>query len=285
MATDVEIERALNALAVTLNDQRLDRVDVARLDAIVVSSLGGEPHLRAVADELQPEELAWVQDDGGETVGRIELEGDGRWSVARTAGAVITQVPPPLLAPGTAPGAGFRDDEMGDSEVPPSVPILALLGAGALAAPVLVGSLMLISEVAGGATWATGVYSSTWTPLRGVAALVFGTSAYGGDFDVLPIAAGVGLLGAYATLVGAAGAALIGTACGPRPNAAWAIALGIAWALLVMQALAVNVVVSFLQSAPTVYESMPSWGWWIAHAAYGAALGLATAVVARRTAA
>jgi hypothetical protein len=29
---------------------------------------------------------------------------------------------------------------------------------------------------------------------------------------------------------------------------------------------------------------MPSWGWWIAHAAYGAALGLATALVARRTA-
>jgi hypothetical protein len=282
MATDVEIERALNALNVTLNDQRLDRVDVARLDEIVVASLGGERHLRAVADEVQPDELAWVRDDGGETVGRVELEGDGRWSVARTGGAVITEVPPRLLAPGTAPGAGFRDDAIGD--VPPPVPILALVGAAALASPVLVGALMLISEIAGSSTWAAGVYSSTWTPPRGVAALVFGTSAYGGDFDVLPILAGLALLGAYATLLGGAGAALIVAMCGPRPAAAWAVALGVAWALLVMQALVINVVVGFVQATPTVYESMPTWGWWIAHAAFGVGLGLATALVARKAA-
>jgi hypothetical protein len=128
------------------------------------------------------------------------------------------------------------------------------------------------------------VYSSTWTPLRGAAALVFGTSAYGGDLEVLPILAGALLLGGYATLLGGAGAALIVAMCGPRPPAGWAVALGVAWALLVMQALVINAVVGFAQSAPTVYESMPSWGWWIAHAAYGAALGLATALVARRTA-
>jgi cytochrome b561 len=112
---------------------------------------------------------------------------------------------------------------------------------------------------------------------------VFGTSAYGGDFAVLPIVGGLALLGGYATLLGGAGAMLIVTACGPRPATGWAIALGVAWALLVMQTLVINVVVSFVQSAPTVYESMPSWGWWIAHAAYGAALGLTTVMVARRT--
>jgi len=279
MATDVEIARALNALNVTLNDQRLDRVDVDRLDEIVAAS-----HLHAAADEIQPDQLAWIRDHAGETVGRVELEAGGRWSVARTGGAVITEPPPRLLAPGTAPGAGFRDDDAGERGAPPPVPVLALLAAGALAAPVLVASLLLISEIAGSSTWAAGVDSSTWTPLRGVAALVFGTSAYGGGFDVLPIAAGLALLGVYATALGAAGAALIVAAGGPRPPAGWAIALGIGWALLVMQALVINVVVSFVQSAPTVYESMPSWGWWIAHAAYGAALGLATALAARRTA-
>ena len=280
MPTDVEIDRALNALNVTLNDQQLDRVDVGRLEAIIAA----EHDLHVVADELQPEQLAWVRDDSGEDVGRVELAGDGRWTVERCGGTVITHAPPRVIGPVIAPGAGFRDDGSGEPAAPP-VPIGALVAAGALAAPVLVASLMLISEIAGSSTWAAGVDSSAWTPLRGVAALVFGTSAYGGDLDVLPILAGLALLGVYAVVLGAAGAALIVGACGARPAAGLAIGLGVAWALLVMQALVINVAVGLAQSAPTVYESLPSWGWWVAHAAYGAALGLATAHVARRTAA
>jgi hypothetical protein len=83
MATDVEIERALNALSTTLTDQGLDRVDVGRLDAIVVASLGGERHLHASPDARRPQRLAWLRDSSDATVGRIELAVDGRWTVGR----------------------------------------------------------------------------------------------------------------------------------------------------------------------------------------------------------
>ena len=46
MASDVEIGRALAAVAATLNDQRLESFDTARVQQIVTDSLGGEPLLK-----------------------------------------------------------------------------------------------------------------------------------------------------------------------------------------------------------------------------------------------
>ncbi len=39
-------------------------------------------------------------------------------------------------------------------------------------------------------------------------------------------------------------------------------------------------VVNLLQRRDTLYDALPHWGWWVAHATYGSALGLACA---RRT--
>lgn len=49
-----------------------------------------------------------------------------------------------------------------------------------------------------------------------------------------------------------------------------------------MQAIGINLLVGLAQSAPTVYESLPPWGWWVAHGAYGLALGGALALLGRR---
>lgn len=200
MASDVEIDRALNALNVTLNDQRVEELDVERLDAIVVESLGGEPLLRVSADVVEPERIAWMRDDTLTDVGRVERVGDGRWTVARCEPA---SPPPPDLTVTMPAGTGFRDE--------PSTEHVALFPrapvAAALAAPALIVTLMLISEIASQPTWAPGVESSSWTPLRGVAALIAGTGAYGGDFDLPPILGGLVALLLFATVVGGAGAA------------------------------------------------------------------------------
>jgi hypothetical protein len=261
LASDVEIDRALNALDVTLNDQRVEALDVERLDAIVVESLGGEPLLRVSADVVEPERIAWMRDDALTDVGRVERVGDGRWTVARCEPA---SSPPPDLTVTLPAGTGFRDEPSTEHvAILPRAPVAA-----ALAAPALIVTLMLISEIASQPTFAPGVESSSWTPLRGVAALIAGTGAYGGSFDVPAILGGLVVL-----------------ALGPAPAPAPAMALGVAWALLVMQAIGVNLLVGLAQSEPTVYESLPPWGWWAAHGAYGLALGGALAVLGRRDAA
>ena len=43
--TDTELNRVINALAATLNDQRAERLDRERLQAIATETLGGEPRL------------------------------------------------------------------------------------------------------------------------------------------------------------------------------------------------------------------------------------------------
>jgi Cu/Ag efflux pump CusA len=83
VASDVEIERALNALNVTLNDQRLDRMDLGRLQQIVTLALGGEPHLRLVHDAEHVGRVAWMHDDADAIVGRIDLEHGPKWTVRR----------------------------------------------------------------------------------------------------------------------------------------------------------------------------------------------------------
>ncbi|HET8757663.1 MAG TPA: hypothetical protein VFM58_16715 [Solirubrobacteraceae bacterium] len=83
MAADVEIERALNTLSATLNDQGLDRVDVDRLDEIVVASLGGAGRLHVFPDAERPQRLAWLRDSSDATVGRVKLAEDGHWTVSR----------------------------------------------------------------------------------------------------------------------------------------------------------------------------------------------------------
>jgi hypothetical protein len=75
--TDVEISRALNAVVVTLNDQRPPSLDRQRLQDIVTGALGGEQRLTAtVAADGASALLSGDAPHGA--VARIERRGD-RW--------------------------------------------------------------------------------------------------------------------------------------------------------------------------------------------------------------
>lgn len=81
--TDVEVDRALNALHATLNDQRVQDPDAARLQEIADGTSGGERVLSV--RPLSPS--AWALDDAasGAFLARVEHEGGGAWSVRREA--------------------------------------------------------------------------------------------------------------------------------------------------------------------------------------------------------
>ena len=77
MASDVEIGRALAAVAATLNDQKLDGFDTGRVQEVVTEALGGEP-------------LLTVDDGGGLhdsssglRVGAIRRTPSGEWITER----------------------------------------------------------------------------------------------------------------------------------------------------------------------------------------------------------
>lgn len=76
MASDVEIGRALAAVAATLNDQRLESFDTARVQRIVTDSLGGEPLLKV-------DDGGGLHNESGARVGAIRRTPSGEWITER----------------------------------------------------------------------------------------------------------------------------------------------------------------------------------------------------------
>jgi hypothetical protein len=167
----------------------------------------------------------------------------------------------------------------------PAHAVLTALAASLAGWAALVVTVVLISEIAAAKTFMPGVASSSWTPLRGVTALVIGPSAFGGGFSVLPILGGLAGLLIYCGLFGASGVLLLLAVQGPRPHALGALVQGVAYGAFVEACVLNALITGLVQSTRTIYESMPSWGWWAGHAAFGATLGLVTAALGRRRAA
>ena len=76
MASDVEIGRALAAVASTLNDQRLEHFDTQRVQTIVTEAVGGEPVLTV-------DDGGGLHDDTGARVGAIRRTDSGEWITDR----------------------------------------------------------------------------------------------------------------------------------------------------------------------------------------------------------
>ena len=76
MASDMEIGRALAAVATTVNDQKLEKFDAGRVQEIVTESLGGEPLLRV-------DDGGGLHDQSGARVGAIRRTPSGEWITER----------------------------------------------------------------------------------------------------------------------------------------------------------------------------------------------------------
>lgn len=76
MSSHVEIERALAAVTVTLNDQKVDEFETARVQQIVTESLGGEP-------KLSVDDGGGLHDETGARVGAIRRTSSGEWVTER----------------------------------------------------------------------------------------------------------------------------------------------------------------------------------------------------------
>lgn len=76
MATDAEIERALNAITATLNDQRLEEWDRRRAQEIVREACGGER-------VLEVDDGGGIHDETGARVGAIRRTPSGEWITER----------------------------------------------------------------------------------------------------------------------------------------------------------------------------------------------------------
>jgi len=138
---------------------------------------------------------------------------------------------------------------------------------------ILSAALVLIAETASEPTTVRGIVSSTWTPLTGVAGFFFGTGAVHGSFHPLPIAFGLAVHMGVAVVFGLAGVALILAVQGPCCGAVGGAVQGVAYALF-LQVFFLALIVNGVQGRLTVYESLPPWAWWVAHAVYGAVMGV-----------
>lgn len=76
MATDVEIQRALAAIAATANDQKLESFEASRVQEIVTEALGGQQLLRV-------DQGGGLHDESGIRVGIIRRTDSGEWITER----------------------------------------------------------------------------------------------------------------------------------------------------------------------------------------------------------
>ena len=76
MASDVEIGRALAAVAATLNEQKLNGFETGRVQEIVTEALGGEPLLTV-------DDGGGLHDASGVRVGAIRRTPSGEWITER----------------------------------------------------------------------------------------------------------------------------------------------------------------------------------------------------------
>ena len=93
MSTDIEIDRALAAVTVMLNDQRLDRYDRERVQQIMTDALAGEQHVTV-------DDGGGLHDASGARIGAIRRTPSGEWiterqnDTAERSDAAIPAAPP-----------------------------------------------------------------------------------------------------------------------------------------------------------------------------------------------
>lgn len=144
------------------------------------------------------------------------------------------------------------------------------------AAAALVLTVSLIAEIASVPTASPGVTSSTWTPITSVTALFFGADSLHGNFDLPSILFGLAIILLASIIAGSIATAFITYCLGWHPHPLPAAILGAACGLAA-EILLINLLCNWLQPENGIYNSLPSWGWWVGMGAWGVTLGLVLA--------
>ena len=159
----------------------------------------------------------------------------------------------------------------------PKSKVLAGLVPFLWAAAALVVTTALIAEIAATPTASSGVSSSTWTPITSVTALFFGADTLHGSFDLPSILFGLGVILLTSIIAGSLAMAFIVYCLGWHPHPLAAAILGAACGLAA-EILLINLLCNWLQSDNGIYNSLPSWGWWVGMGAWGTTVGLSLAI-------
>jgi hypothetical protein len=157
----------------------------------------------------------------------------------------------------------------------PSGATLARVGALAGVAGGLVMAMwqMVVGAVAQEPTAVAGIDSSFWTAVTSIPSVIFGTDWFHGSFDFGALF--VGLMGHMmnSAVLGVGGVAIASALFGARPRVSHALVFGMMFGLI-LELVIVNLVVNQVQTIDTLYTSTPEWSWWVAHAMFGATVGL-----------
>ena len=187
---------------------------------------------------------------------------------------------PATLPPGKGAASDHIEEELRDPapgrRAGTGWVVLTGVVAGVAGAVAMALWLMFCAEVANDPTPVAGINSSTWTPLTGITSFFFGLDAFHGDFHVLSILFGAAAHVFLGVVFGVVGVGLIAYTFAGRPGVSGGAALGFSYAM-VLEVLVLNIIVNAIQDVHTVYDALPSWGWWIGHAFYGTTLGLVAA--------
>jgi hypothetical protein len=140
---------------------------------------------------------------------------------------------------------------------------------------------MVVGSLAQEPTAVTGIDSSFWTAVTSIPSVLFGTDWFHGSFEFGAVF--LGLMGHMmnSAMLGIVGVAIATALVGPRPSVGRAVAFGMVFGL-VLEVIVVNLVVNQVQTIDTLYTSTPEWSWWVAHAMFGATVGLIASTLLRR---
>jgi hypothetical protein len=141
---------------------------------------------------------------------------------------------------------------------------------------------MIVAAIARDSTALPGVHQSFWTPVEGIWSVIFGSQRFHSSFNVVPVLGGIAGHMMNSMMLGILGVFLATKLFGGRPTVYQAIAFGMMFGLVLELVIVNGLVNSVLQSTHTLYTSTPEWSWWVAHAMFGATVGLIGATLLRR---
>lgn len=141
---------------------------------------------------------------------------------------------------------------------------------------------MVVGAIAQDPTAIPGIHQSFWTAVTSIPSVVFGQNWFHGSFEFGAVF--LGLMGHMmnSMMLGVVGVGLATTLLGKRPSVLSAMAFGMMFGLVLEVVIVNGLVNGVLQSTQTLYSSTPEWSWWVAHAMFGATVGLVGATLLRR---